>query len=63
MAEIVNLNKLRKAKAKRVATEGAAVNAAKFGRSKAARHAEEARAEQARALLDAHRIVPAPDKA
>ena len=58
MAEIVNLNKLRKAKVKATAKVGAAVNVVKFGRSKAEVALEEARAAQARALLDGHRKDP-----
>ena len=52
MAEIVNLNKARKARAKAEAATQAAANRAKHGRTRAQK-AEDARAEaRRRALLD-----------
>lgn len=52
MAEIVNLNKARKARAKQDAATEAAANRAKHGRTKAGK-ANDARAEaRRRALLD-----------
>lgn len=55
MAEIVNLTRARKEKARRAARARGDANAAKFGRTKAERTLEAARAAQARALLDGHR--------
>lgn len=55
MAEITNLNRFRKQKARAERRAGADTNAAKFGRTRAQREQEEAQAEKARALLDAHR--------
>ncbi len=52
MAEIVNLNRVRKAKAKRAAGKAAEANRAKFGRSKAERDAEAADKARRDALLD-----------
>ncbi len=52
MAEIVNLNRARKAKAKRAAERTADANRAKFGRSKAERDAEAADKARRDALLD-----------
>jgi hypothetical protein len=52
MAEIVNLNKARKARDRKAAEDGAAANRAKHGRTKAEK-ANDARAEaRRRALLD-----------
>ena len=58
MAEIVNLRRTRKAKAREAAEAEAAANRAKFGRSKAEkklRTAEEARDEK---LAAQHRLEP-----
>jgi hypothetical protein len=52
MSEPVNLNKARKARAKAEAKVQAAENRAKFGRTKAERALEAARAEKVRKLLD-----------
>jgi hypothetical protein len=52
MAEVVNLNRFRKAKARAEARDEADANAAKFGRSKAQKAREVADAERARAELD-----------
>lgn len=52
MAEIVNLRAARKARTKAEARAQADANAAKFGRSKAERALEAARAEKARRDLD-----------
>ena len=54
MAEIVNLNRVRKAAAKAGARRQADENAVKFGRTKAQRQLEAAQAEQAQARLAAH---------
>ena len=58
MAEVLNLNRARKAKARIESKAQAARNRAEFGRTKAeknAAHAEEAKAE---ALLDGHKREP-----
>jgi hypothetical protein len=63
MAEIINLNKARKAKAKAGADTEAAANRVRFGRSKAARI--EAASEQTLATrrVDGHRLEPVkPEK-
>jgi hypothetical protein len=52
MAEVVNLNKARKAKARDTARAQAAGNRAKFGRTKGDKAAEKATAEKAARLLD-----------
>ena len=52
MSEVVNLNKARKARAKAEAKTQAAENRAKFGRTKAEKQFEAARAEKVRKLLD-----------
>ena len=53
-ARVVNLSRARKAAAKDERRRQADANAAKFGRTKAERTAEEARAERARRDLDGH---------
>lgn len=55
MTEIVNLRRARKAKARSDAKREADGNAARFGRPKAAREAEEARAALEARRLDGHR--------
>ena len=52
MAEIVNLNRARKAKARVDATKQAEANRAKFGRTRAERDAETAEQARRAALLD-----------
>ncbi len=52
MAEIVNLNRARKAKARVDAAKQAEANRAKFGRTKAEREAEAAEQARRAALLD-----------
>jgi hypothetical protein len=52
MAEIVNLNKARKAKAKVEAGQRAEANRAKFGRTKAEKDREAAEQARREALLD-----------
>lgn len=59
MAEIVNLNQARKARNSVKKRAEADENAAKLGRSKAEKLIEQARADKARAALDAHRRDPA----
>lgn len=55
MAEIVNLKAARKQADRAKKRAQADANAAKFGRTKAERQIEEARAEAAVKALDAHR--------
>ncbi len=55
MAEVVNLRAVRKARERAEARAAADENAARFGRTKALKALEKARAEKARATLDAHR--------
>jgi len=55
VAEIINLRRARKAKAKEKAQATAAENRAKHGRSKSQRVKSELQARQAHRLLDAHR--------
>lgn len=52
MAEIINLNKARKQRAKLHKTAQADENAVKFGRSKAQKTLEKERAEKAERALD-----------
>ncbi|WBO22966.1 DUF4169 family protein [Sphingomonas abietis] len=52
MAEIINLNRARKAKAKDEAAKTAEANRTKFGRTRAEREAEAAEQARRAALLD-----------
>ncbi len=54
MAEIVNLRQVKKQAARKAARAEADVNAAKFGRTKAEREAEAARAAKLARDLDGH---------
>ena len=54
MAKIVNLTRARKARDRAEKRKSADENAAKFGRTKARKGLEEARAEKARRDLDGH---------
>lgn len=56
MAEIVNLNKARKAKARAEDKAQAAENRAKFGRPRGEKAAEKARADKAARDLEGHRL-------
>jgi hypothetical protein len=58
MAELVNLNKARKAKAKASKTAEAAANRVKFGRTKAEKLAANAEAERAARKLDETKREP-----
>ena len=58
MAAPVNLNRVRKEKARAEKQARASANAAKFGRSKAEKELDSARAEKQRRDLDAHRKEP-----
>jgi hypothetical protein len=55
MTQVINLRQARKDKARSAARAQADANAAKHGRSKAARQLEQAQADKARAHLDAHK--------
>ena len=55
MAQPINLNKARKARDRVKKRAQADENAVKFGRTKAERQAEKARAAKARAALDSHK--------
>lgn len=54
MAEIVNLNRARKAQARVKKRAEGDENAAKFGRTKSQKAAEKSAADRARQTLDAH---------
>ncbi len=61
MAEIINLNRVRKAKARSDKAVSAAANRARFGRSKAEKKAEQLTADRLGRVLDgARRDPPAP---
>lgn len=53
MSKVVNLNKVRKLKAREAAEKLAAENRVKFGRTKAQKQLDEAEAALAKARLDA----------
>ena len=52
MAEIINFNRVRKAKARAEAGDRAATNRAKFGRTKAEKERDKVEAERLAKLLD-----------
>ncbi|MGE5545340.1 MAG: DUF4169 family protein [Solirubrobacterales bacterium] len=56
MAEIVNLNRFRKAKAKAEARRTAEANRARFGRTKAEKEAVKAAEERAERQLDGKKL-------
>lgn len=58
MAEIINLNKARKAKARVTAEKQAAENRVRFGRSKAQKQQDAAESEAMRRKLDSLRLDP-----
>lgn len=58
MSTPVNLNRVRKDKARAEAKARASENAVKFGRTKAEKDLEKARAEQTAHRLDQHRKDP-----
>ncbi|WP_283177769.1 DUF4169 family protein [Gemmobacter sp. 24YEA27] len=60
MADLVNLNRVRKDRARREKRAQADTNAAKFGRSLSERAAELARGEKSTRELDQHRRDPNP---
>lgn len=55
MAEIINLRKARKAKARAEAEVTAAANRTRFGRPKAERDAQSSEAARSAKILDGHR--------
>ncbi len=61
MGEVINLNRVRKAKAKAERAAVSAQNRTKSGRSKAERSVAEAEARQASERLAGHRL-PDPDE-
>ncbi len=58
MADVINLNKARKAKAKAGDKRAAVENRAKFGRSGADRSLEAARKSKAEQTLDGAKLTP-----
>jgi hypothetical protein len=58
VAEIINLNKARKAKARVTAEKQAAENRVRFGRSKAQKQQDAAESEAMRRKLDSLRLDP-----
>jgi hypothetical protein len=58
MAEPVNLNRVRKAKARAEAAVQADENVVKHGRTKAQKELEKARAKKQRQTLDQHKSEP-----
>jgi hypothetical protein len=58
VTEIINLNRARKAKARRDAAEAAAENRVRFGRAKAETSADRALADKAARALDGHKLEP-----
>lgn len=56
MADIVNLNRVRKSRAHDEKRKNADINAAKFGRTKAERLIDVMRDEKARKMLDQHEM-------
>jgi hypothetical protein len=61
MAEIVNLNRVKKAKARAEAEKTAAANRARHGRTKAERAKDTAEEKRRSTLLDGARIEPEAD--
>ncbi|RVT99672.1 DUF4169 family protein [Rhodovarius crocodyli] len=62
MAEIFNLNKARKARAKQQAERDAAANRLAFGRTAAEKQADREAEEQRRRLLDGARLDDSRDR-
>jgi hypothetical protein len=62
MTAPVNLNKARKAKARAEKEQRASENRAKFGRTKAQKQADTARADKLARLAEAHRLNRAPEQ-
>jgi hypothetical protein len=62
MADIVNLRRARKAKARDQAAVTAAANRLMFGQSKAAKAAKAAENTRAESMLDQHKLGVPPEK-
>lgn len=60
MADIINLNKARKARARTVAEKLAAENRIRFGRSKDEKQRERNQTAEAAKKLDGHKLDPTP---
>lgn len=58
MADVVNLRRLRKQKARAEKDKDAAANRAKFGRTKAEKNTSAVEARQGAALLDQAKLTP-----
>ncbi|KCZ49401.1 DUF4169 family protein [Hyphomonas pacifica] len=61
MSDPINLNKFRKAKAKAEKEQRAVENRAKFGRTKADKTLDKARADKVIRLTDGHRLKDNPE--
>lgn len=61
MATVINLNKVRKQKARSEAEKQAAENRVKFGRSKAQKQRDATEAAEAKRKLDQLKREPVPD--
>jgi len=61
MAEIVNLRRVKKQRARAEAAQHAAENRVRFGRTREARHEQDAENAKQRAALDGHRREDAPE--
>ena len=61
-ADIINLKRARKAKARKDKAEAAAVTRAAFGRSKAEQEASDAEAQRTRHVLDGAKLSPAANQ-
>ena len=61
MAQIINLNKARKKKARETATAQADANRVKFGRTKEQKALERAQAQEAASRLDQLKREPPPE--
>ena len=62
MADIINLNRARKAKDRQQREQDAAANRRKFGRTKAERQRDQQEAERRQRLLDGTRLDPGQDE-
>ena len=62
MAEIVNLNRARKARARLASAREADANRIRFGRTRAERAAARDAMSEAERGLDGHRLTPADDR-
>ncbi|CUX81947.1 MAG: protein of unknown function containing DUF4169 domain [Roseibaca calidilacus] len=58
MSKIVNLRTIRKQAARDAKRRAGDANAARHGRSRAERQADQTQADKARAHLDAHKLTP-----